>query len=358
MSFAEMTFSGYQEFFAGSADQSTIQGRSLHGGGIDRAGMSNGQYSRITANFATTLDSGIEVSGTMNGSNRDCDGTSADNCNVVNFNFMTFSGNFGSVSLGERFGGGAAMLSRLTASGPTAEPDGAIYPHFYTADANNTYGAANETNYANNAMKVLYTSNVYSGFSFAVEYVPNTGNTGLATTTNGQEVAATSAEWGDFNDLTSVYGKYAMEMDGVGLELVYGQITGNAGQIAGENYNDLDETVYSVKLAYAGFEADYRKNEADNSGQVKNGTAGNDEGTSICAMYTAGNLRGMTCQVDTSFTDANNLTNTAETRTYAADYALGGGVTVGLLYFDVEETANSQVQTDVDGLMSIISVGF
>ncbi len=356
VSYAEMTFSGYQEFFAGSADQATLQGATNHG--IDKAGFSNGQYSRITANFSTTLDSGIEINGTMNGSNRDCDGTSADNCNVVNHNFMTFSGNFGNISIGERFDAGAAMLSRLTASGPTAEPDGAIYPHFYTADGNNVYGAANETNYANNSMKVLYTSNVYSGFSFAVGYVPNSANTGDDATTNGQRTAATDAQWGDYNDITSIFGKYAMEMDGVGLELVYGVLTGNAGQIAGNNYNDLDESAYSVKLTYAGFEADYRKNESDNSGWVKNGTAGNDEGTSICGMYTMGNIRGMTCHVDTSFTDADNLTNTAETMTYSADYSLGGGVTVGLLYFDVEETANSQIQTDVDGLMSMITVGF
>ena len=29
-----------------------------------------------------------------------------------------------------------------------------------------------------------------------------------------------------------------METDGIGLELVYGQQTGNAGQVAGNNYND------------------------------------------------------------------------------------------------------------------------
>ena len=39
-----------------------------------------------------------------------------------------------------------------------------------------------------------------------------------------------------------------MEMDGVGLELVYGQQSGNAGQFGGTNYNDLDETSYSAKL--------------------------------------------------------------------------------------------------------------
>ena len=76
-----------------------------------------------------------------------------------------------------------------------------------------------------------------------------------------------------------------MEMDGIGLELVYGQQTGNAGQVAGNNYNDLEESAYSAKVTYGNFSMDYRKNEADNSGLIKNGQDGNDEGTSICAQY-------------------------------------------------------------------------
>ena len=69
-----------------------------------------------------------------------------------------------------------------------------------------------------------------------------------------------------YSDVLSVFGKYAMEMDGIGLELVYGQQTGNAGKIGGNNYNDLDETAYSAKITYGNFAADYRKNEAGNSG--------------------------------------------------------------------------------------------
>ena len=55
------------------------------------------------------------------------------------------------------------------------------------------------------------------------------------------------------------------------------------------------------------------------------------------------------CQVETSFTDTSNLSNNAETRTYSAEYQLGGGVTLGAVYFDVEQTANSKLtRTDVD----------
>ena len=46
----------------------------------------------------TTLDSGIDVGGTMNLTTRDCQGDKTGNCNVVNFNMVNFSGNFGTVS--------------------------------------------------------------------------------------------------------------------------------------------------------------------------------------------------------------------------------------------------------------------
>ena len=79
--------------------------------------------------------------------------------------------------------------SRLTAGVPTGEPDGGQLGNFYTGDGINVYGSANEQDYANNSMKVFYMSNVYSGFSFAVSYDPNTSNTGA--TTNGQATSVT-----------------------------------------------------------------------------------------------------------------------------------------------------------------------
>ena len=113
--YAEMSLSGYTEFVAGSADQSTHLGVDNQGG-YDKAGLDNGTYSRVTANYSSTLDSGIDVAGTMNLTTRDCQGDKTDNCNVTNFNFVTFSGGFGSVSIGERFAAGAVMLSRMTAT--------------------------------------------------------------------------------------------------------------------------------------------------------------------------------------------------------------------------------------------------
>ncbi len=356
LAFAEFSISGYTEFTAGSADQTTNVGTTDQA--VDKAGLSNGIYSRLNGTYSTTLDSGIDVSGTFMFGTRDCNGDKTANCDVTNHNFATFSGGFGSVSIGERFDAGAMMLSRMTASGPTAEPDGAIYADYYDSDGANFYGSANERTYANNTMKILYASDVYSGFSFAASYTPNDGATGSGIASGQLTTTGDYSNWNNFNDVLEVYGKYAMDMDGIGLELVYGTQTGNAGQIAGTNYNDLDETSYSVKVSYGGFSADYRKNEAGNSGFEKNSNAGNDEGTSICGEYAFGSMRVNACQVETSFTDTSNLSNSAETMTYAADYNLGGGVTIGLLYFDVEQTANSQIRTDVDGVMSILMIGF
>ena len=353
---AEMSLSGYTEFFAGSADQSKYNGVD-NNSGIDKAGMTNGNYSRITANYSSTLDSGLDVSGTFTMTAKDCQGDKTGNCNVVNHNFVNISGGFGTISVGERFDAGAAMLSRMTASGPMSEPDGGILGQFYTGDAANDMGSANETHYANNSMKALYMSNVFSGFSFAVGYTPSTAETGA--TVDGQNVGTGDhGEWAAHSDVLSVFGKYSMEMDGIGLTLVYGQITGNSGQIAGSNYNDLEESAYSAKVTYGNFSADYRKNEADNSGRIKNGQDGNDEGTSICGQYDMANISVGVCNVETSFTDTNNLSNSSSTRTYSAEYQLGGGVKVGVTYFDVEEIANSTTRTDVDGIATRLAVGF
>ena len=353
---AEISLSGYAEFFAGSANQSKYQGvEGAHG--LDKAGMKNGTYSRITANYGSTLDSGIDVAGTMNMTTRDCQGNKTGNCDVVNFNFMTFSGGFGSVSIGERFDAGAAMLSRMTASGPMSEPDGGVLGSFYTGDTANDFGAGNETHYANNSMKLLYMSNVYSGFSFAAGYTPNTAEDGSAIAGTNPGVGD-FGEWATHSDVLSVFGKYAMDMDGIGLELVYGQITGNSGNSGGNQYNDLDESAYSAYVTYGNFAADYRKNEADNSGRIKNGQDGNDEGTSICGTYNMGNIGLGVCNVETSFTDTSNLSNSSQTRTYSAEYQLGGGVTLGVTYFDVEQTANSVIRTDVDGVATRLAIGF
>jgi hypothetical protein len=351
---AGMSISGYQEFFVGSADQTTAAAGSTEHG-YDMSKMSNGNYSRLTATYSSTLDSGLDLSGIYTVNARDCQGSRDAICGVVNYNSINLAGAFGTIGFGEKFSAPAAMLSRMTAGVPTGEPDGGILGHFYTGGSND-YGSANETNYADNSMKVTFNSNVYSGFSFAAGFTPNMAEEGSAD--NAQATTITNSEYTSFSDVLSTMVKYSGEMDGIGFSAAYGMISGNAGQVAGTNYNDLEETVYSATISYANFSADIRKNEKDNSGQVKNNQAGNDEGTSICAMYSMANIGVGACQVDTSFTDLNNLNNSSKTRTYSADYNLGGGMKVGIVYFDIEQTANNVTDLDVDGIVSKISVGF
>ncbi len=350
----ELTFSGYAEWLGASVDQTTLDGNTNHG--KDYSGFDNGTYTRMTGNYSTTLDSGLDVQGTMNIHSRDCMGDRSGNCDVVNDNFVTISGGFGAISFGERFGAGAAMLSRLTASGPTAEPDGNNMQYFYeVGDA--TYGAANEVEYANNHMKIMYMSNVISGFSFAVSYADFTGNHGIIGE-NNSAVTTAGASWGDYSDMLSLFGKYAVDIDGIGLELVYGTQTGNAGRAVTTDYNDLDETAYSVLVTYGNFAADYRKNDAGDSGRQKNDGSGNDEGTSICGTYTMGNIGLGVCSVDSTFTTATNTTNENKMLTYNLQYELGGGMNLAATYFDHEQTENHVTDTDAEGIMTRLAIGF
>ena len=59
-----------------------------------------------------------------------------------------------------------------------------------------------------------------------------------------------------------------------------------------------------------------------------------------------------------SFTTSSNTTNSADLTTISAQYDLGGGVSVGATYFDIEQEENSVVATDADGIMTMLSVGF
>ena len=263
ISFAEIEIIGYQEFFFGSASQSYYKGKSNYG--IDQAGMSNGTYSRLTAIYNDKLFNGIEVSGIYSLGVRDCMGDKTDNCeDVSNENSLAFAGNFGVFSVGETASASSVMLSRLTAEAPLAEPDSANYQNFYSTDDENNYGSANEVDYGSNAVKILWLSNIYNGLSFALSYTPNSGEKGSGNN-SGQHNTATNSTWGEYNDVLSFYGKYIIDYKGIGIELVYGQQTGNSGIIGINQYSDLKENSYSVKFNYGNLAVDYRKNEAGNS---------------------------------------------------------------------------------------------
>ena len=201
---ADISLSGYAEWLAGSVDQTTLD--SGTNPGRDRGGFDNGTYTRMDATYSSTLDSGIEVRGDMTIHSRDCMGDRSDNCDVTNNNFITFSGGFGAISFGERFAAGASMLSRLTASGPTAEPDGNNMQYFYEV-GDGDYGGGNEVNYADNAPKIMYSSNVFSGFSFAASFSPYTGNHGILGESQAQQAsgATAGATWSEYSDFLSAF---------------------------------------------------------------------------------------------------------------------------------------------------------
>tara|TARA_X000000950_G_scaffold97951_1_gene123868 strand:- start:848 stop:1540 length:693 start_codon:yes stop_codon:yes gene_type:complete len=227
-------------------------------------------------------------------------GDKTDNCeDVSNENSLAFSGNFGVFSVGEIANASSVMLSRLTAEGPLAEPDSANYQNFYSTDDENYYGATNEVDYGINAVKILWVSNIYNGFSFALSYTPNSREKGSGNN-SGQSTIATNSTWGEYNDVLSFYGKYMINYKDIGIELVYGQQTGNSGIIGTNQYNDLKENSYSVRVNYGNLAVDYRKNETGNSGQIKNSSAGNDEGISMCGIYTFTMTRIGFCNVNSN----------------------------------------------------------
>ena len=355
ISFAEIEITGYQEFFFGSVSQSYYKGKSNHG--IDQAGMNNGTYSRLTAIYNEKLFNGIEVSGIYSLGVRDCMGDKTDNCeDASNENSLAFSGNFGVFLVGETASASSVMLSRLTAEAPLAEPDSANYQNFYSTDDENNYGAANEVDYGSNAVKILWLSNIYNGLSFALSYTPNSGEKGSGNN-SGQRSTATNSTWGEYNDFLSFYSKYAINYKGIDVELVYGQQTGNSGIIGINQYSDLKENSYSVRVNYGNLAVDYRKNEAGNSGQIKNSSAGND-GISICTIYTLTITRIGLCKVNTSFTDINNFTNSSRLISNSIDYALSDNLRIGLVYFKNEQIANDANITEAKGIMSSITIEF
>jgi len=350
---ADVALSGYYETLFGSADQSKLLGSADHG--IDKAGMSDGNYSRINADMTTQLDNGIDVAIHMTWAN-DCIAGTTGICGVgiVNSQDMTFSGGFGSISVGNTAGAGQRMHSRLTAGVPTAEPDGGNIGQFYTADSN-TYGSTNELGYASNASGITFMSNSYEGFTLGVNYAPNMVETVSGDGDNGQVNTYTSHQ---YNDRTEIIVKYDGEFDGVGVTATYGNITGNAGRLGDVDYNDANSNTVSLQLRYAGLSVDHRWHDASDSGLAKNGGAGGNQSNSTCGKYVSGAFSVGACRVEADYDPTVTTTNSSETNTLSAGYNLGGGVNSGVVFFNVDQTAATTTRTDVSGIMGILSVGF
>ena len=84
---------------------------------------------------------------------------------AVNENSVSFSGGFGTMSIGNIFSAGTMIHNRGTTLIPTAEPDNNAFGYYPTAGgATGGYGAFDEAGYALDGMKIRYMSNVYEGF--------------------------------------------------------------------------------------------------------------------------------------------------------------------------------------------------
>ena len=204
-------------------------------------GFSNGRFTRLIAVAKTTLDSGIEVTGTYTLSKDADDNGDADTSAVaVDQNDIVFSGGFGSIAFGQNFSAGSRMHFRGTTLVPTAEIDNDQTFRFITAgDAARGYGRYDEAGYALDGMKLVYLSNGYEGFSFGVSYEPcMVHNSSNASATDCNSTTAPS-EHGTYTDLTDIVLKYQADFDGIGLGLTYGYTTGNTNIIANVEYNDL-----------------------------------------------------------------------------------------------------------------------
>ena len=361
--FSEVSISGYQEFFAGSADQSTRGALDMSTNtGVSQGGLSNGSYTRLVATASATLDSGIEVTGVYSIMKDDKSGGDTDVLGVsTNQNDVSLSGGFGTFTIGNTGSTGSMMHYRASTIIPTAEPDGGVIGHFYSGGSND-YGRADEVGYAEDSMKARYMSNVYEGFSFGIQYGSSLRSTPARSSGDDKNCSTASDQTGHgcYTDVIDAVVKYEGTFDGVAVGATYGMVGGNTNIIAGSEYNDLEGTVYTANLGYGGLTVQYKYQDMDDSGQLKSTTDdGANTGSTICGVYAAGNVSAGICGVETEFQESGvSSKNDSKTMVYGLGYNFGGGVMLEAAFFSVEQSQGSTKDTDADGVISKISFGF
>jgi hypothetical protein len=360
---AELSLSGYQEFYMGSADQSTSLGSTV-GTTTDTSfnGLSNGRFTRLIAVAKTTLDSGIEVTGTYTVAKDNDAGGDADTGQVaVDQNDISFSGGFGSIALGNNFSAGTMMHYRGTTLVPTAEIDNDQVHRFITVGAAaRGYGRYDEAAYALDGMKIRYMSNIYDGFSLGVSYEPcmqQHGNTASATDCNTNTAPS---EHGQYTDLLDTVLKYQAEFDGVNVGATYGYQTGNTNIQNNVQYNDLKGTSMSGQVSTAGFTLIARRLDLGDSGQIKNNTDdGEETSNTFAARYDVGNFSlGVSSTETEKKVTAQDANNTGKYRVVSAGYKLGGGVNIETAFITIEQKAGTTKDTDADIILTKLSFGF
>jgi hypothetical protein len=356
---AELSISGYQEFYGVSVDQTTSAGLDT-ASQTDTAtsGLSNGRFTRIIATGTTTLDSGLEVTGVYAISK---DGAAAGdtdtNIVAVNENGLYVSGGFGSIGIGNIFSAGTMTHNRGTTMIPTAEPDNNVYG-FYPVAGGGTggYGAFDEAGYALDGMKMRFDSNVYEGFSASVSYESCMEKT----TANASAVDCNGGTYANYDDVIDIAVRYAGSMEGVDYNITYGNVSGNTQILNNVEANDLEAQVYSANVAFAGFSAIYKYHTYGDSGLVKaNVSDGNGTGAVTAVTYKMGNVTLGYVHAETSIEIGTNAADSsAEWDIFGVGYNLGGGVMIEASHGTKEEIDGSDSVKDTEADISVLKLSF
>ena len=356
---AEISLSGYQEFYSVSVDQTTAAGldQSTQTDNA-RSGLSNGRFTRVIANASTTLDNGIEVTAVYAISKDGAaSGDTDTNVVAVNENALYLKGSFGSLGIGNMFSAGTMVHNRGTTLIPTAEPDNNAFGYYPTGGgATGGYGAFDEAGYALDGMKIRWDSNVYQGFSAAVSYEScmekNTGSSSNVDC-NGGTIT-------NYDDVIDVAIKYAGSMEGVDYSLTYGNTTGNTQISAATEYNDLEAHVYSASISAAGLTAVFKHHSYGDSGLDKSETTdGDGEGTVTAIKYTTGNVTIGYVHAETQIKYSTNAANSSmEEDIFGVGYNLGGGVMLEASHGSKEEIGGADSLKDTEADVSVLKLSF
>jgi hypothetical protein len=356
---ADISLSGYQEFYATSVDSTTAAGLdSATQTDTSRNGLSNGRFTRIIATASTTLDSGIEV-GTVFTIARDgsAAGDTDTNTVAVNENSISFSGGFGAISLGNMFSNGTHMHNRGTTLIPTAEPDNGGVDNYITAGGG-SYGTTEEHGYAMDGMKIRYASNVYEGFTFGISYEPCAEKRTDAVS----HVDCNAGAVTDYHDIIDTAIAYNGNFEGVDIGLTYGYVGANTKIADAVEYNDLENHTYSAKVAVAGATLIFRQNNYGDSGLSKAvENDGDGEGTVWAVRYDMGNISLGYAHTETSLVAADGESaSTSERDVFGVGYNLGGGVLIEVAHGTKEEVdgVDNLKDTEADVTLAKLSFGF
>ena len=364
---SDISLNGYQEFFAGSADQTTQTGLAKSTGASTNTnfnGFSNGIYTRLIAVAETSLENGLEVIGTLVlAKDSDLGGDGDIISNSVDQNDLSVFGNFGSLTIGQTGSAGTLMHFRPTAIIPTGEPDGGVLQHFYTV-GNGTYGNFDEPGYSADALKMRYLSNKYNGFSFGISY-STFEPSGTANPSGTDQNACSEAQITGhvcYDGLIDYVVKYEGNYNNLNYGVSYGWQTGNTsnrGSTTNE-YNELKNETYSFNLDYSNFTIQYKFNDLGDSGVISSSSdAGNNESNSLCANYLLEKFSIGVCDSQAQYDEVNQeVTNTDKRRYLAIGYIIGSGVSLEAVYASIKQEDNGIIDTEADILMSKLSYSF